>query len=71
VIVARVIIIGAGVAGLCAAIQSSIAGHHVVVLDRAKRIGGRATSQNRDGFSLHYGPHLIDKKALYSSYHVN
>ena len=61
-IVARVIVIGAGVAGLCAAIHASIAGHHVVVLDKAKRIGGRGTSQNKDGFSLHYGPHLIDRK---------
>jgi protoporphyrinogen oxidase len=60
--VARVIIVGAGIAGLSAAIHASSYGHHVVLLEKSSRIGGRGTSQNVDGFSLHYGPHLIDKK---------
>ena len=32
------------------------------MLEKSSRIGGRGTSQNVDGFSLHYGPHLLDKK---------
>jgi len=60
--VARVIIVGAGIAGLSAAIHASSHGHHVVLLEKSSRIGGRGTSQNVDGFSLHYGPHLLDKK---------
>jgi len=60
--VARVIIVGAGIAGLSAAIHASSYGHHVVLLEKSSRIGGRGTSQNVDGFSLHYGPHLLDKK---------
>ena len=59
---ARVIIVGTGIAGLSAAIHASSNGHHVVLLEKSTRIGGRGTSQNIDGFSLHYGPHLLDKK---------
>ncbi|DAC51518.1 MAG TPA: FAD-dependent oxidoreductase [Candidatus Poseidoniaceae archaeon] len=58
---ARVVIIGAGIAGLSAAIHAVSDGHHVVVLEKKSKIGGRGTSQNVDGFSLHYGPHLFDK----------
>jgi len=59
--VARVVVIGAGIAGLVAAIHAVSDGHHVVVLERKSKIGGRGTSQNSNGFSLHFGPHLIDK----------
>ena len=59
---ARVVVIGAGIAGLSAAIHAVANGHHVVVLEKRATIGGRATSQNVDGFSLHYGPHLIDNR---------
>ena len=58
---ARVVVIGAGIAGLVAAIHAVSDGHHVVVLERKSKIGGRGTSQNSEGFSLHFGPHLIDK----------
>ncbi|MEC7178113.1 MAG: FAD-dependent oxidoreductase [Candidatus Thermoplasmatota archaeon] len=58
---ARVVVIGAGIAGLVAAIHAVSNGHHVVVLERKSKIGGRGTSQNSQGFSLHFGPHLIDK----------
>jgi len=66
--VARVIIVGTGIAGLSAAIHASTYGHHVVLLEKSSRIGGRGTSQNIDGFSLHYGPHLLDKKGPF--YHL-
>jgi len=59
---ARVLVVGAGLAGLSAAIDASANGHHVVVLERTKTIGGKGTSQNKEGFSLTYGPHLLDKK---------
>ena len=52
---ARVVVIGAGIAGLVAAIHAVSDGHHVVVLERKSKIGGRGTSQNIDGFSLHFG----------------
>ena len=58
---ARVVVVGAGIAGLSAAIHAVSSGHHVVLLEKKTKIGGRGTSQNIDGFSLHYGPHLVDK----------
>ena len=47
---ARVVVIGAGIAGLVAAIHAVSDGHHVVVLERKSKIGGRGTSQNSEGF---------------------
>ena len=55
----RVTVVGAGVAGLTAALYAVRAGHHVVVLDRTDRLGGRAASQTVDGAPFGYGPHLL------------
>ena len=59
---ARVLVVGAGLAGLACALEATLAGHHVVVLERSQRIGGRGTSQNIDGFPVGFGPHLFLKK---------
>ena len=59
---ARVTVVGAGIAGLTAALYATTAGHHVVVLDRTDRLGGRGTSQSIDGTPFGYGPHLLDRK---------
>ena len=56
---ARVTVVGAGIAGLTAALYAVTAGHHVVVLDRTDRLGGRATSQTVDGAPFGYGLHLL------------
>ena len=47
---ARVVVVGAGIAGLSAAIHAVSSGHHVVLLEKKTKIGGRGTSQNIDGF---------------------
>mgnify|MGYP000002081594 CR=1 FL=1 len=59
---ARVTVVGAGIAGLTAALYATTAGHHVVVLDRTDRLGGRGTSQSIDGIPFGYGPHLLNRK---------
>ena len=59
---ARVLVVGAGLAGLACALEATLAGHHVVVLERSARIGGRGTSQNIDEFPVGFGPHLFLKK---------
>ena len=55
----RVTVVGAGIAGLTAALYAVTAGHHVVVLDRTDRLGGRAASQTVDGAPFGYGLHLL------------
>ena len=42
----RILVIGAGWAGLAAAIQVTQAGHHATVLEAARAIGGRARALN-------------------------
>ena len=59
---ARVTVVGAGIAGLTAALYATTAGHHVVVLDRTDRLGGRGTSQTIDGVPIGFGLHLLNKK---------
>ena len=59
---ARVIVIGAGLAGLATAMEASVRGHHVVVLDQRSTIGGRASSELRDDFPIGFGPHFLLKK---------
>jgi glycine/D-amino acid oxidase-like deaminating enzyme len=56
---ARVTVIGAGVAGLTAALYATTAGHRVVVVDRTARLGGRATSEQVNGIPFGFGPHLM------------
>tara|TARA_B100000900_G_scaffold99449_1_gene82194 strand:+ start:13962 stop:15047 length:1086 start_codon:yes stop_codon:yes gene_type:complete len=58
----RVTVVGAGIAGLTAALYAVTAGHHVVVLDRTDQIGGRATSQTVDGAPFGYGLHLLHQR---------
>ena len=59
---ARVLVIGAGLSGLSVAMEASVRGHHVVVLEKRPTIGGRASSELRDGFPIGYGPHFLLKK---------
>ncbi len=64
---ARVTVVGAGVAGLAAALYATTAGHHVVVLDRTDRLGGKATSQQVDGVPFGFGLHLFDRRGPLAS----
>ncbi|MFS0910163.1 phytoene desaturase family protein [Microbacterium sp. 179-I 3D2 NHS] len=52
----RVVVIGAGVAGLAVAGLLARDGHEVVVLEKNDRIGGRAGTLQRDGFRFDSGP---------------
>lgn len=52
----RVVVIGAGVAGLAVAGLLARDGHDVVVLEKNDRIGGRAGTVERDGFRFDSGP---------------
>lgn len=52
----RVVVIGAGVAGLATAGLLARDGHDVVVLEKNDRVGGRAGTIERDGFRFDSGP---------------
>lgn len=48
----RVVVVGAGIAGLAAAFRLDQAGFEVTVLERAERVGGRILTVERDGFRI-------------------
>jgi protoporphyrinogen oxidase len=57
-----VVVIGAGLAGMNAAIQLQNSGREVVVLEAADRAGGRVQSDQIDGFTCDRGFQLINAK---------
>ncbi len=52
-------VIGGGLGGLVAAALVADAGHGVTVHDARARLGGRATTDERDGFCFNQGPHAL------------
>jgi phytoene dehydrogenase-like protein len=57
---AKVIVIGSGVAGLTAAAYLQEAGHSVKVFEQFQHIGGVTATVEQDGFSWDLGPMLLE-----------
>lgn len=55
----RVAVVGAGWAGLAAAVRAVQAGHRVTLLEMAARPGGRARSVPAEGSTLDNGQHIL------------
>lgn len=55
----RIVIIGAGVAGLAAAVRTAALGHHVTVLEAADEPGGKLREQRHGGYRFDVGPSLF------------
>ncbi len=55
----RIAVIGAGWAGLAAAVEATRLGHHVTLFEMAKHCGGRARSVDFDGAPLDNGQHIM------------
>lgn len=56
---ARIAVIGAGWAGLAAAVQATAGGHSVTIYEMAPRCGGRARDVEADGLTLDNGQHIM------------
>lgn len=55
-----VLVIGAGMGGLCAAARLACAGRKVLLVERADRVGGRASTEIIDGFRINTGAIAIE-----------
>jgi len=55
----RVAVVGAGLAGLAAAVELKSAGAHVTVHERTRLLGGKATSYHVEGVEVDNGQHVI------------
>ncbi|WP_243287089.1 phytoene desaturase family protein [Geothrix terrae] len=56
-----VVVIGGGLAGLMAALTTARAGRSTLVLERGEAFGGRAQTQDWNGFHLNLGGHALYK----------
>jgi phytoene desaturase len=55
----KIIVIGAGLGGLAAAIRLAAQGHDVTILEKREMAGGRASFFEQDGFVFDRGPTII------------
>ncbi|MFP3990772.1 NAD(P)/FAD-dependent oxidoreductase [Streptomyces sp. E11-3] len=62
---ARIAVIGAGMGAMAAAARLAVAGHRVVVFERADTYGGALGRYARDGFGFDTGPGLLPLPAVY------
>ncbi|WP_282797052.1 NAD(P)/FAD-dependent oxidoreductase [Streptomyces sp. CC224B] len=62
---ARIVVIGAGMGAMTAAARLAVAGHRVVVHERAETYGGALGRVERDGFAFDTGPALLHLPAVY------
>jgi len=62
---ARIAVVGAGMAAMAAAARLATAGHEVVVHERAQTHGGAVGRFARDGFAFDTGPGLLLLPAVY------
>ena len=64
-IVARVVVIGAGMGGMAVAARLAVKRHDVIVVEQAATYGGKLGSFHRDGFVFDTGPSLLTLPAVY------
>jgi phytoene dehydrogenase-like protein len=57
----QVVVVGGGLAGLCAAAYLARAGRPVHVFEKAQEIGGRARTLRKNEYSFNQGPHALHR----------
>lgn len=55
----KIIVIGAGVAGLSAAVRLQKLGYEVDLYEKEEKIGGKMNQIKKDGFSFDVGPTIV------------
>ncbi len=61
----RVVIVGAGIGGLSAAIRLAAAGRRVTVLEQSAQVGGKMSQITQDGFRWDTGPSVITMRPVF------
>lgn len=61
----RVIVIGAGVAGLASAVRLQHAGYEVTLFEKEPLVGGKMNQIREDGFTFDVGPTIVMMPELY------
>jgi len=61
----RVVVIGAGAAGLAVAARLQARGHLVTIVEQSAQVGGKLASWRKDGFVFDTGPSLLTLPAVY------
>ena len=62
---ARIVVVGAGAAGLAVAARLAARRHEVTVLEAAKTPGGKLRTLRRDGYAFDTGPSMFTLPAVY------
>ncbi len=62
----KVIVIGAGIGGICTAIHLAKQGHQVTILEKNSHPGGRCDHFTRDGHGFDTGPTLLVMHQLFN-----
>ncbi|MBF4160272.1 phytoene desaturase family protein [Nocardioides acrostichi] len=60
----RVVVVGAGLAGLATACHLSRSGHEVVVVESQDQVGGRGARLERGGYAFDLGPTVLTMRGL-------
>ncbi len=60
-----IIIIGAGIGGMSAAIRLAVAGERVVILEKNEKVGGKMYEIVRDGYRWDTGPSVITMRHVF------
>ena len=60
-----IVIIGAGIGGLSAAIRLAAAGRRVIVLEQNAQVGGKMGEITADGFRWDTGPSVITMRPVF------